>query len=445
MRIAVLGAGPMGLATAYQLAMDGHQPIVFEADDRLGGMSASFDFDGLQLERYYHFHCTSDSAFLDMLEELGLSNRMRWTETRMGYWYQGNIQDWGNPVALLRFQGLSLAAKFRYGLHAFACTRRRNWQSLDNRDASEWIRSQVGQEAWRVLWQPLFDYKFYDYADNLSAAWIWSRIHRVGNSRYNLMREKLGYLDGGSQTLLDALASAIAQAGGEIHLSTPVQEVVVEEGRLVGVRAGLQGALSSEGSLVGEISPAGAEIHSFDHVISTIPLPFVPQLIPGLPAPVLDQYRQLNNIAVVCVIARLAKPLTDKFWLNINDSTMDIPGLVEYTNLRPLDDHVVYVPFYLPGEHPKFAEPDDHFIDKVRRYLLTINPALREEDILNVHASRYRYAQPVCEPGFRERLPPYRTMVEGLWVADTSYYYPWDRGISESIDFGRKLAREATA
>ena len=39
--IAVLGAGPMGLAVAYQLARDGHQPIIFEADDRVGGMTAT--------------------------------------------------------------------------------------------------------------------------------------------------------------------------------------------------------------------------------------------------------------------------------------------------------------------------------------------------------------------------------------------------------------------
>jgi len=35
--------------------------------------------------------------------------------------------------------------------------------------------------------------------------------------------------------------------------------------------------------------------------------------------------------------------------------------------------------------------------------------------------------------------------VEGLWVADTSYYYPEDRGISESIDFGKKMAKDATS
>ena len=43
-KIAVLGAGPMGLAAAYQLAKDGHCPVIFEADDRVGGMTACFNF-----------------------------------------------------------------------------------------------------------------------------------------------------------------------------------------------------------------------------------------------------------------------------------------------------------------------------------------------------------------------------------------------------------------
>ena len=71
-RIAVLGAGPMGLAVAYQLALDGHQPVIFEADDRVGGMAAAFDFGGLSIERYYHFHCTSDRSYLQLLDRTRL-------------------------------------------------------------------------------------------------------------------------------------------------------------------------------------------------------------------------------------------------------------------------------------------------------------------------------------------------------------------------------------
>jgi protoporphyrinogen oxidase len=423
-RIAVLGAGPMGLAVAYELARNGYSPVIFEADDRVGGMTASFDFGGLDIERYYHFHCTSDTGFLKMLEELGLSDSMRWVKTKMGYWYNGTLQPWGNPIALLRFKGLSFGAKIRYGVFAFLSTKRNNWQPLDQVDATSWIRRWVGKEAYDVLWKSLFSLKFYEYSDNLSAAWIWSRIRRIGRSRYNLLNEKLGYLEGGSSTLLKALHADIEKNGGEIILSTPVSKVAVKDGQVIGVE------------IDGSVKP-------FDRVISTIPLPYVSKLIPDLPSEIIKKFDSVNNIAVVCVIVKLQKPLTGNFWLNVNDPEMDIPGLVEYSNLRELDKHIVYVPFYMPGEHPKFADDNQVFLDKVRKYLKIINKGLRDEDFIELRASRYRYAQPICEPGFLSKLPPVDLPIKGLWVADTSYYYPEDRGISESIDFGRRLARSA--
>lgn len=357
-RIAVLGAGPMGLSVAYQLARDGHQPIVYEADDRVGGMTAAFDFSGISIERYYHFHCISDHDFLTVLDELSLKDKMCWVETKMGYWYQGQLQQWGNPFALLKFRGLSIVAKFRYGLHAFLCTKRNDWKPLDNLEATGWIKRWVGAEAYEVLWRRLFDYKFYDYTSNLSAAWIWSRIRRIGSSRYSLFREKLGHLDGGSEILLQAMCSYIENRGGEIHLNSPVSKVVIEKGKINGIE------------LFGKVK-------TFDKVISTIPLPYIPKLMPDLPVDILERFQSVKNIAVVCVIVKLRKALTENFWLNTNDPEMDIPGLVEYTNLRSLKHNIVYVPFYMPGEHPKYAEPDSVFIEKVRKYLMKINSELK--------------------------------------------------------------------
>ncbi|RTZ43187.1 NAD(P)/FAD-dependent oxidoreductase [Candidimonas sp. SYP-B2681] len=425
-RIAVLGAGPMGLAVAYQLVRDGHHPVIFEADNRVGGMTAMFDFNGLSIERYYHFHCTSDTDFLQLLQELALDDKMHWVETKMGYWYQKRLQPWGNPIALLRFKGLGLVAKFRYGLHAFLSVKRNDWKPLDGVNATDWIKRWVGPEAYEVLWRRLFDYKFYDFSDNLSAAWIWSRIRRIGRSRYSLFREKLGYLEGGSGTLLNGLQAYIENNGGEFRLSTPVSKVHMDGARVTGVEA-------------------GGQLESFDKVISTIPLPYVPRVMPDLPPALIKQYESVKNIAVVCVIAKLAKPVTRNFWLNINDNDMDIPGLVEYSNLRPLDQHIVYVPFYMPGEHPKYSDPDQVFLDKVRNYVKTINPGLQDDDFIDIRASRYRFAQPICPPNFLDTIPPFELPIKGLWVADTSYYYPEDRGISESIGFGRMMAKKAAA
>jgi protoporphyrinogen oxidase len=338
----------------------------------------------------------------------------------------GQDTEGGFPVALLKFRGLSLVAKFRYGLHAFLATKRNDWKPLDHVEAVGWIKRWVGKEAYEVLWRRLFDYKFYNYTDNLSAAWIWSRIRRIGTSRYSLFREKLGYLEGGSATLLKAMHSDIEAHGGEIRLKSPIDKVVIEERTVRGVEV-------------------AGQLEAFDKVISTIPLPYVPRLMPNLPTDILQRFQSVKNIAVVCVIAKLRKALTENFWLNTNDPEMDIPGLVEYTNLRSLDQHIVYVPFYMPGEHPKFAEPDQAFLDKVRRYLKKINPALHDGDFIDLRASRYRYAQPICEPGHLDKLPPAALPVKGLWVADTSYYYPEDRSISESICFGRRMAKQAVA
>jgi protoporphyrinogen oxidase len=411
----------MGLAVAYQLALDGHRPVLFEADDRVGGMTAAFDFGGLLIERYYHFHCTSDRAYLQLLEELNLAGRMHWVTAGMAYWYDGRLQPWGNPIALLRFRGLGLLAKFRYGLHAFLCTQRKDWRRLDKVEASSWVRRWVGQEAYEVLWRRLFELKFYDYASSLSAAWIWSRIRRLGRSRYSLLREKLGYLEGGSNTLLDRLRSTIESLGGELRLKSAVSRVVIQAGAVRGVEVG------------GAFEP-------FDKVVSTVPLPFVPRIMPDLPQDLLDAYRSRKNIAVVCVIAKLRRQVTPYFWVNTSDPEMDIPGFVEYSNLRPLGSHVVYAPFYMPGDHPKYQEPDSVFLDKVRRYLKRVNPELCDADFIELRASRYRHAQPICSPRHLEGLPPAALPIRGLWVADTSYYYPEDRGISESVEFGRKMA-----
>jgi protoporphyrinogen oxidase len=73
--------------------------------------------------------------------------------------------------------------------------------------------------------------------------------------------------------------------------------------------------------------------------------------------------------------------------------------------------------------------------------LQLVNPGLTVDDIVASHVARLRYAQPVCEPGFAEMIPPVQTPIKGLQIADTCFYYPEDRGISESVRLGREMAQ----
>ena len=140
-RIAVIGAGPMGLAVAYQLALEGCRPVLLEADDRLGGMAASFDFAGVPIERYYHFHCLSDTAFFSLLEELNLAHLMRWKQTSMGFYLDGRLYPWGSASSVLKLRRLPLLARVRYLLHAARCLTLKDWRHLDGIPATQWLRT----------------------------------------------------------------------------------------------------------------------------------------------------------------------------------------------------------------------------------------------------------------------------------------------------------------
>lgn len=419
--VGIVGAGAMGLAAAYHALKAGHRVTVYEADSVPGGMAAHADLDGLSIERFYHFVCKADAATFELMRELGIGDRMRWRDTSMGYFVGGRMHRWGDPLALLAFPGLSPLAKLRYGLQMFAATMRTDWRPLENLTAREWIERGAGREAYEVLWRRLFDLKFFEYADGVSAAWIWTRIKRVGTSRRSLMQEQLGYIDGGSETLVRALVEAIEGRGGGIRLGTPVREVVVESGRVAGIR-------TDSG-----VDPA-------DAAISTMPTPYVSRLVPALPEAWKAGYDAIVNIGVVCVLLKLARPVSPHFWLNINDPEIEIPGLIEFSNLRPVGETVVYVPFYMPQSHPKFGRADAEFVAESMAAIRRVNPAIGEGDLKASLVGRLRHAQPVCEAGFAAKIPPIRTPITGLQVADTSFYYPEDRGISESVRYGAMMA-----
>jgi len=420
-RVIVVGAGVMGLASAYQAQRAGHSVTVYEAAPVAGGAAAHFMLGDISTERFYHFVCKSDDPTFELLQALGLADKMRWVVTSMGCFIDGRLHDWGNPAALLTFPGLTLVQKIRYGLLMFISTRRDAWDSLEHRNARDWITRWCGAAVYDRMWRTLFDLKFHQYADDVSAAWIWTRIRRIGRSRRSLMQEELGYIEGGSERLVGALVGAITDAGGQVFTSMPVTRILTADGRVTGVLADGVGV------------PA-------DAVICTVPTPLVPLLVPDLPEPAREAYRAIINIGVVCVVLRLARSVSRHFWVNINDAEIEIPGIIEFSNLRPCADSIVYVPYYMPTSHPKWFWGEADFIDDAFACLARINPALRREELITAHVARLQHAQPICPPGFKARLPPVQTAIAGLQIADTCFYYPEDRGIAESIRMGRMMA-----
>jgi protoporphyrinogen oxidase len=430
LKVVIVGAGVMGLSAALDLLDEGHDVTLLEAAETAGGLAGSFDFGGAAVEKFYHFLCGADRVYFRWLDRLGLSKKLRWRRTSMAVLRDGRLHSFGDPLSLLGFSPLSLGSRIRYGLHVLAAKRRTDWKALEGVPAREWLVEGGGEEAYRVVWEPLLRQKFGDETDSISAAWIWSRVHRLASSRDRLFREWLGFLEGGSDVFVEALVRAISSKGGRIELCTPVEHIHI----------GADG--SDRDRLRAEGVRAGGREFPADAVISTIPLSFLLRIAPELPASYREAALDLGNVGVRCIVLKLERPLTPYFWINVNDE-LPVCGLIEYTNLNPpaafQGRTLVYSPLYVPASSPRYGCPDEEVLAETVDSISRIEPRFGASGVVDYRVFREPYAQPVCPVGFTGRLAPIRTPVANLFAADTTHLLPHDRSISDSIALAERL------
>ncbi len=178
MRVAVLGAGVAGLVCAYRLSQEGHVCDVYERWPGLGGQAATLDVGGgARLERYYHHLFTSDRHIVALYEELGMGDELEWHPSSMAFFVDGRQWAFNTPLDLLRFGPLSPPARLRMGLAVLALQKRaKHVQPFESITAREWIEKRMGRGPWRKIWGPLLRGKFGERAEDISMAWLWSKL-----------------------------------------------------------------------------------------------------------------------------------------------------------------------------------------------------------------------------------------------------------------------------
>ena len=105
-RIGIIGGGYAGLTAAYELQKQGHAVTVLEKNSRWGGQAATLPLLDTHIEHFYHHLFGSDSYILGLMDELGLGDQLRWIESKVGFYYDGQIYDFVTPLDLLRFTAL---------------------------------------------------------------------------------------------------------------------------------------------------------------------------------------------------------------------------------------------------------------------------------------------------------------------------------------------------
>lgn len=290
MKIAIVGGGLTGLVAGYRLSKKGHKITVFEKSNSLGGLAGDFEINGGKIEKAYHHIFRQDKYFIDLVDELGLRDKLNWYADKPAIYCQGKVYPFAGAIDLLRFEALGLTDKIRLGLVKIYLEKENNWKKFENISASQWLKQWCGQKAYEVIWEPLLRGKFGDKYDQISMAWMWARIHTRGSGG-------LGYLKGGFGQIIDKLAQKIVESGGIIKLETELKEK-----------------------------------DNFDKIITSA-------LIEGI-----------DYLPAVCLVFATKQNLSKYYWHNINDSKSPFLALIQHTNLvdkkNYQGEHIYYLGAY---------------------------------------------------------------------------------------------------
>lgn len=418
MKIGIIGGGISGLSAAFELGRQGYKVTVFEASPTLGGLGSYLSVGVGYLERYYHHFFTSDGALIQLINDLGLAEKLTFYPAKTGIFRDGLVYPFSSALDVLKFSPLPLSDRFRLGVTTA-------WMkyapflppSLDQITARAWAARYAGKQAYEVVWGPLLHGKFSTYAESIPALWLWGRIRDRSF--------KLGYLDGSTKTLFEALNAAIKEQGGTIKLQSPVESI------------------HNEAKGVKVVTPQGVSV--FDKVIIAAASPVAARLLgEGLPTHFRKFLVSIDHLGVVCLILTLSHSIQSQYWLNICEPKAPVLVMIEHTNMIDRRHyggrHVVYLANYLRRNDPRYRMSEKEIIKEYSAFLKNVNPSFDQSWIEDAYLSKTPFAQTIFPIGALERIPPMKLPVPNIYLVNIDQMYPHDRNLNQGVVLGQKVA-----
>ena len=429
----IVGGGLLGMTLALRLAQAGREVTLLEASDRLGGLASPWRLGDVVWDRHYHVTLKSDVHLLSLLAELGLEERLRWAETRTGFYVNSKMYSLSNTLEFLRFPPLGLLDKLRLALTIVYASRIRDWRRLEKVSVEDWLCNWSGRRTFERIWQPLLRAKLGENYRRTSAAYIWAVISRMyAARRTRLKKEVFGYVPGGYATILGRFTETLVEGGVAIRRNCAVRTVGRDDynGRIV-------------------IEAEHGEQLSFNSVVLTVPAPVAAHLCPELSD---DERAWLNGIeyqGIVCASLLLQRPLADFYITNIIEPDVPFTAVIEMTALVDRSQFggrsLVYLPKYLFRDDPFFSVSDQQVEESFLDALEEMYPRFDRSDVLCFRISRAPFVHPLPTLRYSERLPPMRTSVPGLHLINSAHILNGTLNVNETIRLAEASAMELLA
>lgn len=431
-KVAIIGAGFTGLTAALRLLQTGYDVTIYERSDVAGGLAAGFTVQGQALEKAYHHLFASDNSILELAEELNVP--INWYKSSVGlYW--DKLYPFNGALDLIKFSPIPFRERVAQGLINLVLTYDSNWKKFENVPALEWLKKYGGEKAYSVIWEPLFRGKFHDYADKISMAWLWARIHTRASSRKSLLSsEYLGYPEGGFNSLVTELTTQIEKLGGTFYYDTEIHEI----NRNTGIFTIVSKSKEDGDYYLFKV---------YDSVVATIPSHIFNRISQKLSFT--DIYRtQLESVKYLdatCLILVAEQSLSNYYWHNINKENSPFLAFIQHTNLVPVELYNGFHIYYLSKYHMKDSwesnATDEEISKKWELELIKLFPEFDTTKIVSRHLFRFSDAQHVVDTYYKSRIIDSQTPEKGVFLSNFSQIYPEDRGTNFAVRDGNSVAK----
>jgi protoporphyrinogen oxidase len=314
--------------------------------------------------------------------------------------------------------------KFRLANTILKAARIQDWRPLVNVTAVEWLTRHSGRKTVEQIWLPLLRAKLGPHANRASAAFIWAIIARMFAARGSgPNRELFGYVRGGYDRTLRRFEERLAARGVDIHTSSRIERVVpLPDG--VGVAT-------------------GSQMHHFDRVVVTLASPLAARLCPTLD----DSQRSLaagvEYQGIICASILSDAPLTPYYITNIADATIPFTAVIEMSALVDRREFkgksLIYLPKYVSSDDPAFCLSDAEIEETFLSALQRMHPSFARSSVRAFRVSRVPHVFPIPTVGYSHRLPPIRTSIPGLFVANSAHIVNGTLNVNETVKLANAL------
>ena len=420
-RYAVAGGGMLGLTLAMRMAKQGHDVTLIEAAPSLGGLASVWNIGDIEFDKHYHVTLLSDSRLRNLVSEIGLEDKMRWIETKTGFYTDDKLYSMSNTKEFLQFPPLKLIEKLRLGGTIFYASKISNWKRLENIPVAKWLQRWSGKGTFKKIWEPLLKAKLGESYKITSAAFIWAHISRMYKARRTgLKKEMFGYVQGGYRTIINRLIEVMEEQGVTIKAGSPIQSIRKQD----------------DGQF--EVKYAGQDrADHFDKVIMTTPNSILGQVCKDLNEDEKQRFDSVDYLGIVCASVLLKKGLSPYYVTNITDDWVPMTAVIEMTTIvDPAElggKSLVYLPKYVPSDHELFDKSDKEIEESFLSALDRMYPEFSRDDVIDFKLSRVRSVMAIPTLKYSELLPPMKSSVDGLYVVNSSYILKGNLNVNESI------------